>query len=120
MKRASFSAFAFAAYLAPLLASAQGLSGAGSGVTSGGGPSFANLVNGTIVPIIDQGIIPVLYALAFLFFLFGVVRFFFSTNEEVRKEGRAFAFWGIIGLVVLFGVWGIVRVLLSTLTSFSG
>jgi hypothetical protein len=74
--------------------------------------TFAELVYGTIVPIIDAVIVPLLYALAFLFFLYGVARYFFSGKEDDRKEGRSFALWGIIALAVLFSVWGLVRVLL--------
>ena len=77
--------------------------------------TFAQLVYGTIVPIVDRGIIPFLYAIAFLFFLFGVARFFFSDSEENRKKGKDFALYGIIGFFVLFSVWGIVKLLLSVI-----
>lgn len=77
--------------------------------------TFAELVYGTIVPIVDRGIIPFLYAIAFLFFLFGVARFFFSDSEENRKKGKDFALYGIIGFFVLFSVWGIVKLLLSVI-----
>lgn len=77
--------------------------------------TFAQLVYGTIVPIVDRGIIPFLYAIAFLFFLFGVARFFFSDSEENRKKGKDFALYGIIGFFILFSVWGIVKLLLSVI-----
>ncbi len=74
--------------------------------------TFAQLVYGRIIPIIDSVIIPFMYALAFIFFLYGISRFFFSDSDEKRKEGRAFAIWGIIALAVIFSVWGLVRLLL--------
>ena len=77
--------------------------------------TFAELVYGTIVPIVDRSIIPFLYAIAFLSFLFGVARFFFSDSEENRKKGKDFALYGIIGFFVLFCVWGIVKLLLSVI-----
>lgn len=77
--------------------------------------TFRDFVYGTVVPIVDQGIIPLLYAIAFLVFMYGMARFFFSDNEEKRKEGRAFALWGIIGFFILFSFWGIVQVLLTAL-----
>lgn len=80
--------------------------------------SFRQLVNNGLVPFIDGAIIPLLYALAFLFFLIGVARYAFSYEEENRSKGKAFMLWGIIGFVVLFSVWGIVRLLLSALTGF--
>ena len=65
--------------------------------------------------VVDTAVMPLLYALAFLLFLIGMVRFFFMEGEEGRQKGRVFMLWGMIGFVVLFGVWGIVRLLLSVL-----
>ena len=78
--------------------------------------TFADLVYGTIVPIVDAFIVPLLYSLAFLFTLIGIARFFFSDSDEKRKEGRAFALWSIIALAVMFSVWGLVKILLNTFT----
>ena len=78
--------------------------------------SFSQLVYTHIVPFVDQGVIPLLYALAFLFFLFGIARLFFSYDEEKRKDGRKFAVWGLLGLVLIFSIWGVVRLFLSILT----
>ncbi len=77
--------------------------------------TFASFVDGKIVPLIDGSIVPLMYALAFLFFLFGVARFFFADSEENREKGKKFAFWGIIAFVVLFSVWGLVKLLLSVI-----
>lgn len=77
--------------------------------------TFAQLVN-SLVKLVDVAVMPLLYALAFLLFLIGMVRFFFMGGEEARQKGRAFMLWGIIGFVVLFSVWGIVRLFLEVLT----
>ena len=77
--------------------------------------TLSQWVNTQIVPIVDRGIVPLLFAIAFLVFMWGMARFFFSDNEEKRKSGRQFAIWGIIGFVVLFSLWGIVRLLLTVL-----
>lgn len=78
--------------------------------------TFADLVNQHFVPFVDYAIIPLLYALAFIFFLIGVVRLLFSLEEEKRNEGKKFVLWGLLGMVVLFAVWGIVKMLLGVLT----
>ena len=62
-------------------------------------------------------VVPVIFALAFLVFVFGVVKHYFlnGDDEGSRESGRQFIFWGILGMVVLFSVWGLVNILLSTL-----
>ncbi|MDB5195093.1 MAG: hypothetical protein JWO84_277 [Parcubacteria group bacterium] len=77
--------------------------------------TFADLVNGHIVPFVDTAVIPLLYVLAFLFFVAGVARYFFTGGEENRQKGKAFVLWGLIGMVAIFGIWGIVRLLLTAI-----
>ena len=70
---------------------------------------FINLLNTVVVPVI--------FALAFLVFVWGIVSHFFlhPGDEKKREEGRAFILWGFLGMVLLFSVWGFVNLLLSTL-----
>lgn len=63
----------------------------------------------------DQYVIPLMYALAFLFFIFGMFRYFFTGGEENRQQGRAFVMWSIIGFVAIFALWGVVNLLLSVI-----
>ncbi len=81
----------------------------------GSGQTFSTFANG-IVSIVDKGVIPLLYAAAFLVFLWGAANYFFfkGGEDKGREEARGFILWGIIGLVVIFGVWGIVHLLLTT------
>lgn len=82
---------------------------------SRGGMTFADIVNDRIVPFVDGAVIPLLYVLAFLFFVIGVARYFFTGGEENRQKGKAFVLWGLIGMVAIFGVWGVVHLLLSAI-----
>ena len=70
-----------------------------------------------IIGIINTVIVPLIFALAFLVFVWGVLKYFiFSAGDEgKRSEGRQFVLWGILGMVVLLSVWGFVNVILSTL-----
>ena len=82
--------------------------------------TFAQFVgSGTtgIIGIINTVIIPFIGALAFFVFVWGVISYFFfhSDDEKKRAEARQFIFWGILGIVVLFSVWGFISLLLSTL-----
>ncbi len=96
-------------YLALILASGMPL------LTHAAEGSFADLTD-EIVGIVNGAVIPLIYALAFVLFLIGMLRFFFLGGEEGREKGRQFMIWGVIGFVVIFSVWGIVKLLLATLT----
>ncbi|MDD2657551.1 MAG: hypothetical protein PHD04_02735 [Candidatus Pacebacteria bacterium] len=85
-----------------------------------GGTTFKDYIgSGTtgIVGLLNTVVVPVIFALAFAAFVWGVMTYFFLNggNEDKRSEGRQFIFWGILGMVVLFSVWGFVNLMLSTL-----
>lgn len=85
-----------------------------------GGTSFKDWVgSGTtgIIGLLNTVVVPVIFAFAFAAFVWGVVNYFFlsSGDETKRAEGRQFVLWGILGMVVLFSVWGFVNLVLSTL-----
>ena len=70
-----------------------------------------------IIGVLNTFVVPLIFSLAAATFLWGVVNYFFlhGDDEGKRAEGRQFIFWGIIGMVVLFSVWGFVNIMLSTL-----
>lgn len=54
-------------------------------------------------------IIGLLSGIAFLVFLWGLVKFIYrADSEEGRRAGKSQMVWGIIGLFVLLSIWGIV------------
>lgn len=70
-----------------------------------------------IIGILNTVVVPVIFAFAFAAFVWGVANYFFfhGGEEAKRAEGKEFIFWGLIGMVVMFSVWGFVSLLLSTL-----
>lgn len=81
--------------------------------------SFKEIVENSLVPLGNQ-VLYIIYALAFLLFLFGAFRYFFAQqSDEKRSEGKKFMLWGIIGIVVMFIVWGLVAILLGVLRSWA-
>lgn len=70
------------------------------------GDFFRNLVdfmNGVLVPFV--------FALAFLVFIWGMFKAFIlgGSDEAKQSEGKALMFYAIIGFVVMVSLWGIVN-----------
>ena len=59
-------------------------------------------------------LIPLLGAIAFLMFIWGVARFIRAAgNEKELKDSKNLLVWGVIGMFVLITIWGIVSFLRS-------
>jgi uncharacterized membrane protein YidH (DUF202 family) len=72
---------------------------------------ITNVDSMIINPLIDF-----LFALAILFFLYGVFEFLANqTNEEKKTSGKSHMLWGIIGITIMLGVWTILGMLTNTL-----
>ena len=61
-----------------------------------------------------NSVIPVLIALGVVYFVWGVVRYVIADSEEVKKKGRDQIIYGIIGLAVIVGLWGLVNIIVVT------
>ena len=60
-------------------------------------------------------IVTLLTLAAFVVFVWGVVQFIASAeDEEKRKTGQQHMIWGIIGLVIMFGANAIIAILKQT------
>lgn len=59
-----------------------------------------------------------LSVVAVLIFLWGVVEFLWSLQKgEDSKDGKQHMLWGLVGLFIIFGAWGIFQVIQSTVNS---
>jgi len=81
------------------------------GVTSSTGTLFNFLC--TIKNLFNT-IIPVLVALGVVYFVWGVITYVIASDEEAKKSGRDRMIYGIIGLAVIIGLWGLVGILGNT------
>ena len=106
MKSITRAASLLVAFFAPTLASAQ-YYGPGGDVSTIA-IKLINIINGTLVPL--------LFALAFIVFLYGVVKtYILSSGDSAGVEtGHKLILWGIIGFVVMISLWGIVNVVANT------
>jgi hypothetical protein len=70
---------------------------------------------GNVVVQIINPLILLLSACAFVVFVWGAFEFVLHAGDVTkRKEGRQAIFWGIIGLVIIFGAYGIINIALNT------
>lgn len=75
-------------------------------------------INATLTTIttILNGVIALLFVLVTLYFIWGVIQYVSAAGEETKlKLGKEHMIWGIIGMAVMAGAWGIVRIITSTL-----
>lgn len=77
-----------------------------------------HVLNQFLTKVVAQIIDPIILLLsagAFAVFLWGVFEFVAHAGDATkRKEGREAIFWGLIGLVIIFGAYGIINVALGT------
>lgn len=60
-------------------------------------------------------IISLLFAAALVYFIFGVVKFIRNASDPgERATGAKHIMWGLVGLVIMMGVYGILNMLLNT------
>jgi hypothetical protein len=101
--------------LAPVVVFAQSV--ATSNTTTGCASGAGIQTFGDILCKISQilgAIVPVLIALAVVYFIWGVVQFVIGDDEEAKSRGRNKIIFGIIGLAVIIGLWGLVKILANT------
>ena len=110
MKKKLITLSGFGLVLAPMLAFAQTT------------PNVVNCAQVTIgiesfickVQSILNLIIPVIIVLGVVYFVWGVVTYVIADDEEAKKAGTNRMIYGIIGLVVIVGMWGLVKVVATT------
>lgn len=89
----------FAAYALPVVAFAQ----------ETGDNALFDLIQRLI-----NAVIPILFALAILFFLWKLASYLFGSGE-VKEEARSGMIMGIIVLLVMFSIAGVINLLQNTL-----
>lgn len=69
-----------------------------------------------ILLFIDYYLVPLVFALALIAFLWGIFQYFIAggADEEKRDKGKQLAVWGLIGFFVMVSVWGIVNLMVGT------
>jgi len=75
-------------------------------------------VGSFIINIINNVAVPVLFAIAFIVFLWGAFETFIvgASKGGAQESGKNLMLWGLIGFFVMVSVWGLVNILTGTVT----
>lgn len=61
-------------------------------------------------------VIVLLFTLALVVFIFGVMQYLLNpVNDEERERGQSHILWGIVGMAIMVSVWGIMTIIVNTL-----
>ncbi len=69
-----------------------------------------------IIATINGVFVPVLFALAFIVFIWGAFKVFIlgANDEEEKGKGKHLMLYGLIGFFVMVSVWGLVNILTNS------
>lgn len=96
----------------PMTASAALCTGVGSTLMANA--KLGDVFN-FITCLIGRSVVPLIFTLAVVMFMWGVVQFIMGAEEEAKRtKGKQFMLWGIVALFVMVSVWGLVRILGTT------
>ncbi|MBI2409494.1 hypothetical protein HYV30_00415 [Candidatus Kaiserbacteria bacterium] len=75
-------------------------------------------VGSFIINVINNIIVPVLFAVAFLVFLWGAFQVFIlgAQSDDTKEKGKLKMLWGLIGFFVMVSVWGLVNILTGSVS----
>lgn len=69
-----------------------------------------------ITDIFLTPILILLVSLSVIYFVWGLVVFIRDAGEDAkREEARSHMVWGILGLFIIFSVWGIMSIIMATI-----
>lgn len=75
-------------------------------------------VGSFIINVINNILVPVIFAVAFIVFVWGAFDTFIigAQSEETKEKGKNLMLWGLIGFFVMVSVWGLVNILTGTVS----
>jgi len=94
-------------FLTPLLTMAGGL---GTGDETGG--PVGNYIS-TIINFINNILFPLALAIAFIFLVWGIVKYFVigGDSDDGKSKGKQLIIYALVGFVVIFSFYGLVNLL---------
>jgi hypothetical protein len=88
----------------------------GISIGSGGCAGFVCSMGNEILYVINNILVPVLFAIAFIVFIYGVFKAYIYSHGEPAEvaKGHQLVLWGIVGFAVMLSLWGLVNVVANT------
>lgn len=78
--------------------------------------SVKTLMN-SITKVIINPLIVLIFALAVVLFVYGLVRYLISPDsEEVKKSSKSSMFWGLVGILIMVSVYSIIKIIINTIS----
>jgi hypothetical protein len=70
----------------------------------------------TLIYIINSVLVPLVFAIAFIVFLYGVAKAYIFSHGDPAEVGKGhqLILWGLIGFFVMLSIWGLVNVVVNT------
>lgn len=78
-----------------------------------------NTFVGRITTFINNTLIPLVFAIALVVFIWGMFQLFIYKNAEDKEQGKQLAIWAVVAFVLMVSIWGIVNLIAGGL-GFSG
>ena len=76
--------------------------------------TFKDFANSLIAII--KGFINILFVSLGVGLAYGVLLYFINSDDEKKREAiRPYLLWGVIGITVVFGLWGFIQIFCNTL-----
>ncbi|HUQ30217.1 MAG TPA: hypothetical protein VM103_01715 [Candidatus Paceibacterota bacterium] len=79
-------------------------------------PTDLTSLGTTIVSLINNILVPLIFSLAFIVFIWGAFNTFIlgANSEDVREKGKNLMLYSLIGFFVMVSIWGLVNILTNT------
>ncbi len=75
-------------------------------------PSFI----GKVEQVILNPLIGFMFALALVYFLYGLVEFIINRDsDDKRTQGKSHMLWGIVGMFIMIAAFGIINLIKTTI-----
>ena len=73
-------------------------------------PTYLQSIIGSAKALLDQ-LVVFLIALAVVWFIWNVVKYTMSSDEDGKEKAKSQMIWGIVAIAVIVSVWGLVAIL---------